>query len=98
MFHQIRFANVKCILSNFFEASAFGFKGKMTLKTVQGLALRSGGKAESQRLFPGSRGAGSGSREEMVPVILNLSVDHSYPTAGVWGLSATAHQSRCLSG
>lgn len=56
MFHQIRFANVKCILSNFFKASAFGFKGKMTLKTVQGLALRSGGKAGSQRLFPEAEG------------------------------------------
>ena len=98
MFHQIRFANVKCILSNFFKASAFGFKGKMTLKTVQGLALRSGGKAGSQRLFPEAEGREAAPGRRWSPWSRILSVDHSYPTAGAWGLSAMAHQSRCPSG
>lgn len=49
MFHQIRFANVKCILSIFFRTSAFSFKGKMTLKIVEGLEGKRGRSAFSRK-------------------------------------------------
>lgn len=84
MFHQIRFANVKCILSIFFKASAFSFKGKIT-KNISGAGPAQWSKSGVAVLFLGSRGAGSGARKEMVLRILNLSLDKSYSMGGGLG-------------
>ena len=81
----------------FFKASAFSFKGKIT-KNSSGPGPAQWSKSGVTAPFPGSRAGVSGARKQMVPRILNLSLDQSYRMREVWGLSTMAHHSRCLSG
>ena len=61
----------------FFKASAFSFKGKIT-KNSSGAGPAQWSKSGVAAPFPGSRAGGSGARKEMVPRILNLSLDQNY--------------------
>lgn len=61
----------------FFKASDFSFKGKIT-KNSSGAGPAQWSKSRAAAPFPGSRAGGSGARKEMVPRILNLSLDQSY--------------------